>query len=44
MNPAAYAPYEHAMSLGEMERMYEAVQPCVLEQITNAVRKMTPNV
>ncbi len=32
------------MSLGEMERMYEAVQPCVLEQITNAVRKMTPNV
>lgn len=35
--------YEHAMSLGEMERMHEAAQPCVLEQITNAVRKMTPN-
>lgn len=35
--------YEHAMSLVEMERMYEVVQPCVLEQITNAVRKMTPN-
>lgn len=35
--------YEHAMSLGEMERMYEAAQPCVLEQIANAVRKMTPN-
>lgn len=26
--------YEHAMSLVEMERMYEVVQPCVLEQIT----------
>ena len=36
--------YEHAMSLGEMERMVEAAQPCVLESITHAVRKMTPNV
>ena len=35
--------YEHAMSLREMESMHEAVQPCVLEQIANAVRKMTPN-
>lgn len=35
--------YEHAMSLREMERMVEAAQPCVLEQITNAVRRMTPN-
>ena len=35
--------YKHAMSLGEMERMHEAVQPCVLEQITNAVRRMMPN-
>ena len=35
--------YEHAMSLGEMERMYEVVQPCVLEQISNEVRKMTAN-
>ena len=35
--------YEHAMSLGEMERMVEAAQPCVLEQITHAVRRMTPN-
>lgn len=31
--------YEHAMTLCEMERMYEVVQPCVLEQITNAVRR-----
>lgn len=35
--------YEHAMSLGEMERMVEAAQPCVLEQITHAARRMTPN-
>jgi len=35
--------YEHAMSLCEMERMVEAVQPCVLEQITNAVRKVMQN-
>jgi hypothetical protein len=35
--------YEHAMSLGEMDRMVEAAQPCVLEQITHAVRRMTPN-
>ena len=35
--------YEHAMSLGEMERMYEAVQSCALEQIANAVCRMTPN-
>ena len=35
--------YEHAMSLGEIERMHEVVQPCVLEQITNELRKMTPN-
>lgn len=36
--------YEHAMSFEEIERMYEVVQPCVLESITNAVRKMFPNV
>lgn len=35
--------YEHAMPLGEMERMYEVLQPCVLERIANEVRKMTPN-
>lgn len=35
--------YEHAVSLGEMDRMVEAAQPCVLEQITHAVRRMTPN-
>lgn len=35
--------YEYAISLWEMERMVEAVQPCVLEQITRAVRRMTPN-
>ena len=35
--------YDHFMSIGEMDRMVEAVQPCVLEQITNAVRSMTPN-
>lgn len=35
--------YEHVVSLGEMERMVEAAQPCVLEQITHAVRRMTPN-
>ena len=29
--------YDHFMSIGEMDRMVE-VQPCVLEQITNAVR------
>lgn len=31
--------YEHAMSRGTMDSMYEAAQLCVLEQITNAVRK-----
>ena len=36
--------YGHSMSFGEMDRMYEAVQPCVLESITHAVRRMTPNV
>ena len=36
--------YDHFMSIGEMDRMVEAVQPCVLEQITNAVRSMTTNV
>ena len=35
--------YDHFMSIGEMDRMVEAVQPCVLEQITNAVRSMTTN-
>jgi hypothetical protein len=35
--------YGHALSMVEMKAMYEVVQPCVLEQITNAVRKMTPN-
>lgn len=35
--------YGHALSMIEMKAMYEVVQPCVLEQITNAVRKMTPN-
>ena len=35
--------YDHFMSIGEMDRMVEAVQPCVLEQITNAVRCMTTN-
>jgi len=35
--------YDHFMSIGEMDRMGEAVQPCVLEQITNAVRSMTTN-
>lgn len=33
----------HAVSIHEMEAMHEAVQPCVLESITRAVRKMTPN-
>lgn len=33
--------YGHALSMIEMKAMCEAVQPCVLEQITNAVRKMT---
>lgn len=36
--------YGHALSMHEMKHMYESVQPCVLEQITNAVRKMVPNV
>ena len=36
--------YGHAISLGEMERMHEVVQPHVLESITHAVRKMLPNV
>ena len=36
--------YGHATSMVEMKAMCEAVQPCVLEQITNAVRKMMPNV
>ena len=36
--------YDHFMSIGEMDRMVEAGQPCVLEQITNAVRSMTTNV
>lgn len=31
--------YRHALSMP----MYEALQPCVLESITHAVRKMTPN-
>lgn len=35
--------YGHALSMHEMTAMYVAVQPCVLESITNAVRKMTPN-
>ncbi len=33
----------HAMSMLEMKSMYESVQPCVLERITHAVRKMLPN-
>ena len=36
--------YDHALSMLEMKAMYAAVQPCVLESITHAVRKMTPNV
>lgn len=35
--------YGHALSRIEMKAMHEAVQPCVLDQITNAVRKMTPD-
>ncbi len=35
--------YGHAISMHEMKSMFGAVQPCVLESITNAVRKMTPN-
>lgn len=35
--------YGHAVSMHEMEAMHGAVQPCVLESITHAVRKMTPN-
>ena len=31
--------YEHALSMTEMRGMHEVVQPCVLEQIANAVRK-----
>ena len=30
--------YEHALSMHEMKAMYEVVQPCVLDQITHAVR------
>jgi len=36
--------YGHALSMPEMKSMYEVVQPCVLENITHAVSKMTPNV
>lgn len=35
--------YRHALSMHEIKAMYEALQPCVLESITHAVRKMTPN-
>ncbi len=35
--------YGHAISMHEMKAMYTVVQPCVLESITHAVRKMTPN-
>lgn len=35
--------YSHALSMHEMKHMSEVVQPCVLDQITNAVRKMVPN-
>ena len=34
--------YVHALSMHEIKVMYEAVQPCVIEQIVNEVRKMTP--
>lgn len=33
----------HTMSMREMKHMYEPVQPCVLDGITHAVRKMVPN-
>ena len=36
--------YDHFMSICEMDRISASVQPCVLEQITNAVRSMTTNV
>jgi phage baseplate assembly protein gpV len=36
--------YDHALSINEMNGMYRVAQPCVLESITHAVRKMTPNV
>ena len=34
--------YDHALSMLEMKSMYGALQPCVLESITHAVRKMVP--
>lgn len=34
----------HALSVHEMKAMHEVVQLCVLESITHAVRRMTPNV
>ena len=36
--------YDHFMSIGEMDRISASMQPYVLEQITNAVRRMTTNV
>lgn len=35
--------YGHAISMHEMKAMHQVVQPCVLDSITHAVRKMTPN-
>ena len=36
--------YDHFIVDREMDRMVGLVQPCVLEQITNAVRSVTTNV
>jgi len=35
--------YDHALSIQEMKAMRASVQIVVLESITHAVRKMTPN-
>ena len=35
--------YGHALSRHEMHAMHDAVQPSVLQSITNAVARMTPN-
>lgn len=35
--------YNRAITMHEMKMMYGALQPCVLDSITNAVRTMTLN-
>jgi len=35
--------YDHALSIHEMKAMRASIQIVVLESITHAVRKMTPN-